>query len=299
MSRKSLAVQITAITLVFVGIFFALRTLPSSTCNFLHYNLTQTDSRGMEFCLDDPLFLDFQRMKVPLKTTLDAHQPLEIGKPTEFTIRFETYGGKTVLPHEIALSHTQRVHLLAVDPSLTDYHHVHPQPNGPTGEWTFSITPLKSGKYQIFTEMVPQRTLKSTIGAATFIVPGNPSTPEEQEVYVYRKNGYILQLTPQPTTLKSNQLNHLYLSVASENGQPLTLEPVLAAYAHVVAYDHDLVGFAHLHPNLTGKEQDPLKPTLDFVLNTQKPGHYRIWAQLHITGQDEWFVPFDVIVQPG
>jgi hypothetical protein len=67
----------------------------------------------------------------------------------------------------------------------------------------------------------------------------------------------------------------------------------MGAFAHLVAFDDQRSGFAHLHP----VEADPLKPphaqqpVLNFKLTIPEPGKYVIWAQVNLGGREE-FVPF-------
>ena len=41
----------------------------------------------------------------------------------------EEFDGSPLAADEVALSHTEKIHLLAVDPSLDDYQHLHPVPD--------------------------------------------------------------------------------------------------------------------------------------------------------------------------
>ena len=75
----------------------------------------------------------------------------------------------------------------------------------------------------------------------------------------------------------------------------MKLFPVMAAYAHLVAFDPARTGFAHLHPMETGHEKDA-SPELHFRFRTDKPGRYRLWAQFD-SGAGERFVPFDIFVR--
>jgi hypothetical protein len=73
----------------------------------------------------------------------------------------------------------------------------------------------------------------------------------------------------------------------------VALEPVMDAYAHLVAFDTARSGFAHLHPMDadTAAAPDVTKPTLSFKITIPNAGRYVIWAQIKISGQEK-FVPF-------
>ena len=77
------------------------------------------------------------------------------------------------------------------------------------------------------------------------------------------------------------------------------MEPVMGAFAHLVAFDEARSGFAHLHPaeeDLTIKP-DALRPELNFKITIPKAGRYVIWAQVKLGGREE-FAPFPLEVAP-
>jgi hypothetical protein len=92
----------------------------------------------------------------------------------------------------------------------------------------------------------------------------------------------------------------LRIQSAGTEKKPVPLQPVMGAFAHVVAFDEQRSGFAHLHPQQTdlSKPPDRLKPELNFKVLIPKPGRYAIWAQVKLT-EEEIFVPFWVDVLPG
>ncbi len=86
----------------------------------------------------------------------------------------------------------------------------------------------------------------------------------------------------------------LRLRFRDPEGAPVQLGTVMGAYAHLVAFDEAVSGYAHLHPKFAGTETNP-EPELVFAFNTQKPGNYRVWAQ-YATGGTEYFTPFEIEV---
>jgi hypothetical protein len=92
----------------------------------------------------------------------------------------------------------------------------------------------------------------------------------------------------------------LRIHSAGAEKKPVPLKPVMGAFAHVVAFDEQRTGFAHLHPQQTdlSKPPDLLKPELSFKVLIPNPGRYAIWVQVKLT-EEESFVPFWVDVLPG
>jgi hypothetical protein len=91
----------------------------------------------------------------------------------------------------------------------------------------------------------------------------------------------------------------LLFRAADENGKVLALRPVMGAFAHMVAFDPELRGFAHLHPLeniLPADASDSHQGALTFSFNPPKNGFYRLWAQVRIGEEAETFIPFDLKV---
>lgn len=82
---------------------------------------------------------------------------------------------------------------------------------------------------------------------------------------------------------------------------PMTL--VMDAYAHLVAFDADRSGFAHLHPrgaqpgDVRVTPPDPREPQLFFDLMIPKAGAYVVWAQVNLQGRER-FMAYDLTVVP-
>jgi hypothetical protein len=185
--------------------------------------------------------------------------------------------------------------LLLVDGSLEDYQHIHPEPDGDDGQWSFDFTPRRPGNYQFFAEFVPSLTLRETIGTATLAVPGATQPKVARGLAPYTADGYTYTLrAPGGQAVTGTDIS-LELTVQRADGGAVKLEPVMGALAHLVAFDDALHGYAHLHPGVSGHEDDLRAPQLSFLFNTTKPGRYRIWAQVKLDGQER-FAPFDLEV---
>ncbi|MEM9226881.1 MAG: hypothetical protein AAGA45_02845, partial [Verrucomicrobiota bacterium] len=123
--------SIAGITLAAVAVYLGLRNLPDTECAFLHYDPPVLDADGIQYCGSDetPTFLDLTRLRFPVEMKLASFPEDAVqGKPVELTLSFTTSSGSEILPHEHAITHTKKLHLLAIDPMLEDYHHLHPEP---------------------------------------------------------------------------------------------------------------------------------------------------------------------------
>ena len=99
--------------------------------------------------------------------------------------------------------------------------------------------------------------------------------------------------------MRARQAADLKFSVKKIDGGVVPLEPVMEAYAHLVAFDAKRSGFAHLHPMETdlSLRPDATLPTLSFKITIPEAGRYVIWAQVNLAGS-EVFVPFLFDVVP-
>jgi len=86
--------------------------------------------------------------------------------------------------------------------------------------------------------------------------------------------------------------NKVKLAVTKKDGSALVLEPIMGAYAHLVAFDQERNGMCHMHP-ISRPGQDINEPNLEFSFFTKYPGKYKIWVQVKLD-DTEYFVPFDI-----
>lgn len=285
-------VQCTLITAAAAGLFVGLRSLPDTECGFLHYDPPVVDGDGIEYCGDDqPVFIEVGSLQYPVDFKIKPdREEITTGELVKVVLEVSAKGGDPLAPMDLAITHTELMHVLVVDPSREDYHHVHPEPIGESGQWEFTFTPNRPGAYQVFAEFVPNRTKQVVIASGNIDVQGEATTQAPEAL----PTGYMAELVVEPKTPATNQESRLQLKLSRADGKAAVLEPVMGAYAHLVAFDETVSGFAHLHPKYTGREKDAA-PQLEFVLNTHIPGDYRIWAQVKVDGQER-FMPFNVRV---
>jgi hypothetical protein len=85
----------------------------------------------------------------------------------------------------------------------------------------------------------------------------------------------------------------------TKDGKPFTqLEPVMAAFAHIVGFSEDRKTVVHIHPMgiEPTKESDRDGPTLQFHIEPNKAGFTKMFVQVRVNGKDV-FAPFGVMVK--
>jgi hypothetical protein len=252
----------------------------------------------MQFCGTGAApFIDLSRLPFPITVKLAGDRPAAVGETANYTLSLETPDGKTLRPSELAVTHTQKLHLLLIDPSLEDYQHIHPVPQGDSGEWTFAFAPKLPGTYKLFAEFVPAMTLHEVIGETEISAPGVAAAGVNRGLKPFSDGKYIYDLSAENGGAKAGVDATLDFTVRRRDGGEVKLEPVMGALAHLAAFDQERNGYAHLHPAATvsAQESNPQQPELSFAFNTGTPGRYRVWAQVQLDGQQR-FVPFDLEV---
>lgn len=307
-------VQTGAISALCVAGYFGLRSIPVYNCGFLHASapLRTESSPNDEFCeVGNSGFIDLSRSRYAIESSVSQNAE------GQFQLSLRTLSGRPISFGEIAITHTERIHLLVVDESLNDYHHVHPQPTEENGIFTFHFDAAPDRIYRFIAEFVPQRTQTQVI-AETRFTPGKSSpatvlTASDQEVtgrhtnLIHSQQGnrlrtqkgdYQFELILPFSGLNPTGENEVLLRI-SAGGQPVPLQEIMGAYAHLVAFDHAGKGFAHFHPVLE-KTLNPLDsnrthPSIPFIFEGMESGEYRVWVQVKLEGR-EYFVPFDLRV---
>jgi len=287
------------LSIPFVAIYFVVRSLPVEQCDFLHeetYNL----EGELDYCgPGDDGFVDLSIRRWPMTLNFRPLDPLEIGKPCRFEMNIKQADGSPLGKDDVALSHTKRIHLLAIDPTMDDYQHLHPEPDPLfNGIWRFTLTPIRAGKYKVYLDLIPLRSPRRVLLAAQFEVPGESVVPQSSETSLIVEKGDREFLLAPSIVEGSNDEWLLTFSALDSNGNDLPLQPVMGAFAHLVAFEPNTAGFAHLHPleyEPPKSRDDSRKGPLTFSFKSPAPGSYRLWAQIKV-GQDEveTFLPFDL-----
>jgi len=293
----SRSLQITIITAACVAAYLGLRSLPVQKCNFLHYGDYVNSEGVIEGCgYEETGFFDMSKIRFPIIAELTPLTEPRIGEPLSCTLTLFTTTGKPIKWEEIAVSHTERIHAMVVDPSLEDYQHVHPQPAGPDGYFLLQVIPRRGGHYHVYLDFIPLITSRRTLVETGFDVPGDPGIPHPGQRLDFSTDSLVMHFNSKQDRLVAGKDLSFTLDVRTRDGSPTRFGTIMNSYAHVVAFDQGLTGFAHLHPqNPIVEGQDPLHPDLNFTFRFDEPGYYRVWAQF-VVNDEHIFAPFDLMV---
>ncbi len=284
--------QIGWITAAALAVFLFFRWLPTGTA-LSHMDFRVDAPNAIEFCdPSNPQFIPVVAVASPIAMTVRMAGLPSAGEMTKATAILRTSGGKAIGPEDLLVVHTERLHLLIADPTLADYQHVHPRPGRVPGEWEFEFTPLKDGVYRVFADFTPAATSRGLYASADVnVAPGRGGAAGVAGDVATGE--YRFTLKPSTEVMKARVPMDLRFEVTRADGGPVPMEPVMDAYAHLVAFDETRSGFAHLHPveaDLAWRP-DPVKPVLNFKITIPTAGRYVVWAQVNLGGREK-FVPF-------
>jgi hypothetical protein len=288
--------QIAAVTAAAVALFVVVRKLPTGT-NLSHMDFRVQGPNVIEFCDPaNPQFLPVVAVRSPVSLAVATASAPQAGSDVRATLVLTTFSGKPIAPEDLQVVQTQRIHLLIIDPSLDDYQHVHPRPGRRPGEWEFTFHPRFGGAYRIFADFTPVATNRGLYAETEMEVAGPPSgvaAGTQPTAWTATEGAYRFALTPASLPIRARVPADLSLSVTREGGGVVPLQPVMDAFAHLVAFDTQRSGFAHIHPREADvtKRPDPLRPTFTFRVMIPAPGRYVIWSQVNLDGR-ETFAPF-------
>lgn len=296
--------QILLITVVSVALFVLVRRLPTGT-NLSHLDFRVQGGNVIQFCdPTNPQFIPVVAVRSPVVMTLHPFGIATPGSELRVAFTLHTSTGRPISPEDLLVVHTKRLHLLIVDPMLEDYQHVHPDPGPAPGEWGFAFTPVRAGAYRVFADFTPVATNRGLYAYADLLAAGGPAEPRgppparTEEFSEFEKGDLRIGLTP-AEPLRAGRPADLKLTLRRTGGGAVRLEPVMDAYAHLVAFDRERSGFAHLHPVQTDLAEQPdlVRPTMNFKITIPTSGSYIIWAQTNVGGR-EVFAPFWFTVAP-
>lgn len=223
-------------------------------------------------------------------------ETLIAGEENEVVLFIQDKQARPVNVSQFEVVHTQPVHLLIIEPGLSDYHHEHPVQRA-AGQYVFSMTPQTACSYRIWADVK----LK---GSHQQYIPIDLSGVEECDTE-YRttislessSQGYDFKLELEGE-VNAGEAVMTHLTV-SKNGKPVDfLEPVMGAFAHMVGFYEDYESIAHIHPMGIEPTEETQRggPELSFHIEPKKTGYLKLFAQVQIDGK-QVFAPFSIEIK--
>ncbi|MEV6346271.1 hypothetical protein [Actinoplanes sp. NPDC051851] len=189
------------------------------------------------------------------------------------TVRFRIIGpdGKPVTQF------TGDLHFIVVRRDLADYHHLHPT-MAADGTWSAQVTVGEAGQYRAFADFQPRARAEGYVLGVDLPAPGDyrPRTLPAAG-YSATVDGYTVTRAGDPSATGAGWLA---ISV-SRDGTPVTLEPYLGSYGHLVALREGDLAYQHMHP----QEGTVAGPDLAFAASVPSAGTYRLYLEFRHGGK--------------
>lgn len=237
-----------------------------------------------------------------VKAEIVSPATFNAGQTASTVVRLTGPDGKPLTADELQVAHTEKLHLLVVDETLSDYHHEHPAPAEKPGEYRFDFSPRVGGTYHVWADVVPISTGQQQYADARVRVQGSPAKKTKALNNTAEADGYRFSLTTENNAaLRAGEGTMVSIKVTTADGKEFTgLEPVMGAFAHMVGFPETVDAVTHVHP--TGKEPETESerggPELRFHVAPEKAGYHKFYVQTQIGGR-EVYAGFGVDVKPG
>src|SRR3712207_415486 len=109
-----------------------------------------------------------------------------------------TLAGKPLGTDALEEVHTEKLHLLVIDETLTDYHHEHPAPTDTPGEYRFTFAPRLGGKYYVWADVTPKATGQQVYAKSQLTVDGPAGAGVDNKLTtVAEAGGFRFRLAPE------------------------------------------------------------------------------------------------------
>lgn len=244
-----------------------------------------------------PANVDTDSLWQAVRAIIKTQSPLAPGETCSAILRLERANGEPILVSDLIETHTKKIHLLIIDPSLTDYHHEHPVPTAVPGEYAFTFTPRKPGSYRAWADVRPYPFGLQEYATAEIVVATTPEPLRDRATSSRATvDGLSYDLVLTDAGLRVGVPATAKLRITTSDGKPFTqLEPVMATFAHIVAFNEDYKTVLHMHPKGLAVSDPNARggPELEFQIYALKPGFYRLFAQVQIDGRSR-FAPFGI-----
>lgn len=170
--------------------------------------------------------------------------------------------------------HEKRLHLIAVRDDFTGFRHVHPS-MAADGTWTSDLE-LPPGAWRLYGDYQPAGG-GNVVSYADVTVPGwERSDTEPGVTRTSAVDGF--EITLAGDLVAGEEGSTLELTV-TRAGQPVTLQPYLGAYGHLVVLRATDMKYLHVHP-----EESAASEPIPFHVEVPTAGRYHLYLDFQVGG---------------
>ena len=267
-------------------------TKPCTTCN------TQESASCLESCSVTSIIesgvtanniINLPQDKILI---MNESEPLKIGSLNTINFTLVDKNNNQIIADDLQMTHTKKIHLMIIDPTLTDYQHIHPiLVKSSNGEhFTFDFTPKSSG-YIMWADITPNNIgheyIKTIIGN-----PNKNLKPDEKINNVAKVGSYKINLVFEGDVKKD--VMTMLIAIITKNGKPVkNLQPIMGTSAHIAVFANNGQTLIHTHPE---ENTNAKKGIISFHLDPKASGYAKMFVQFKVNGV-EYFAPFGFKIQ--
>lgn len=209
----------------------------------------------------------------------DMTAPVQAGKVNYMFELVDTKLNKVLTDIDLNTTHEKKLHMLAYDPALKEFQHVHPEFDGHV--WKVELNFSVNANYWVWTqgELASDKS-EFTSSTRLTVQGGAPAWPAPRLTESRNGSSGVSTVALSAGKLTAGRMAMLTVKFARNNGTPAQITPYLGAFAHAVAVTDDGDSLLHVHP------MDGDKPN-EGMLHVTFPsaGMYRLWMQFMDGGE--------------
>jgi Cu+-exporting ATPase len=225
-----------------------------------------------------------------LDVTIAADHTPAAGRPTTLTVAVRD-AATGDLVDDLVRTHQVWMHVIITRDDLGTFAHLHPEPTGTPGTYTVTATFPTAGTYTLHTELRRRGQMVDVLDTHRITVAGPapaPAVAPTADVRTWDGDGVRITLDGEAHLGEASDFTLRFTDAA---GRPVDdLQPYLGAAGHVVVMRADGSTFAHRHAETSDDQGRPVfalpgtafGPDLDLHVDFDRPGAYRLWAQLRL-----------------
>lgn len=186
----------------------------------------------------------------------------------------DTERNKVLEDSDLKISHEKKLHMLAYDPSLREFQHIHPEFDGKT--WVAEVSLSVNGEYWIWLQGELESDGEEFSSSERLVIQGGqaawpmpPILGDQRQNIDGNSRAELSQ-----GRLVAGRSAMLNVTFSRTDGSSPELSPYLGAFAHIVVVPEDGDSLIHVHP-MAGNKQNQGMIHATFP----RAGDYRVWVQ--------------------
>jgi hypothetical protein len=210
-------------------------------------------------------------------TFVPASTGLSAGATTTF--RFEIRGPDGRPVTRFAIVHDRPLHLIVVRHDLTGFQHLHPT-MAPDGTWSIPLTLATPGGYRAYADFSALDAKDNPVAVVLGVdltVPGG--APVAAVLPPTSTVDTVDGLTVSYQGIPRSGVTEPLLFRITRDGRPVTLQPYLGSYGHLVVLRPSDLGYLHVHP-----EPELTDGSVKFWLAAPGTGSFRMFLNFQTDG---------------